>query len=113
MKLLFDQNISHKVLKHLPEQFSNSTSVKDEGLIHYSDKQIWEFAKINDYIIVTQDSDFNDINLLYGIPPKIIWIRTRNTKTTEIAEILTIKISKIEDFVSDKTYGCLEIYSGK
>ena len=32
MKLLFDQNISHKILKFIPELFNGSTTVKHEGL---------------------------------------------------------------------------------
>ena len=80
MRLLFDQNISHKVLQYLPDSFSGSTSVKKEGLINSTDLQVWEFAKKHDYIIVTQDSDFNDLNSLLGFPPKVIWVRTGNLK---------------------------------
>ncbi|WP_367241693.1 DUF5615 family PIN-like protein [uncultured Fluviicola sp.] len=81
MKLIFDQNISHRILKILSGHFTGSTSVKTENLIDSSDKAIWEFAKKSNYIIVTQDSDFNDLNSLYGFPPKIIWIRTGNLRT--------------------------------
>jgi len=53
MRLSLDQNISHKVLHYLPDQFIGSTSVKKEGLINSSDKEIWEFAKKKDFVIVT------------------------------------------------------------
>lgn len=72
MKFLFDQNISHRILKLIPEKYSGSTTVKNEGLTNVPDREIWEFAKLNGYIIVTQDSDFNDLNTLYGFPPKIV-----------------------------------------
>ena len=62
MRYLFDQNISHRILKLIPETYSESKSVKKEGLINASDKEIWEFAKANNYIIATHDSDFNDLN---------------------------------------------------
>ena len=81
MRFFFDQNISHNVLKLLPENYSASTSVKKEGLINASDREIGDYAKTEAYIIVTQDSDFNDLNSLYGVPPKIIWIRIGNIKT--------------------------------
>lgn len=109
MRFLFDQNISHRILKKLPEEFSDSTSVKQAGLINATDRQVWEFAKKNEYIIVTQDSDFNDLNSLFGFPPKIIWIRSGNLKTKEILNILIDHVGDIEKFVSDDKLGCFEI----
>jgi predicted nuclease of predicted toxin-antitoxin system len=109
MRFLFDQNISHRILLSLPDKFIGSTHVKNEGLINYPDYQIWEFAKIQDYIIVTQDSDFNDLNSLFGFPPKIIWIRTGNLKTQAILDILIEYFNDIEKFIEDKNYGCFEI----
>ena len=81
MRLLFDQNISHRILKLLSPQFLESSTVKAEGLINASDLEILEFAKHNNFTIVTQDSDFNDLNILKGFPPKVIWIRTGNIST--------------------------------
>jgi predicted nuclease of predicted toxin-antitoxin system len=109
MKFLFDQNISHRILSLLPEQFSGSTSVKKEGLINAYDKQIWDFARLNNYIIVTQDSDFNDLSTLFGFPPKIIWIRTGNLKTKAILDILIDNYSDLQKFKSDSELGCFEI----
>jgi predicted nuclease of predicted toxin-antitoxin system len=109
MRFLFDQNISQSILRLLPEDFDGSTHVNQEGLMNSPDIQIWEFAKKNDYCIVTQDSDFNSLNSLYGFSPKIIWIRTGNIKTQLIAEILIESYSEIEKFIEDKNYGCFEI----
>ena len=47
MKLLFDQNISYRILNLLSNDFSGSTHVKKEGLVNESDRVIWEFAKTN------------------------------------------------------------------
>jgi len=109
MRFLFDQNISHRILKQLPERFSDSTSVKQAGLINATDRQVWDFARKDGYIIVTQDSDFNDLNSLYGFPPKIIWIRSGNLKTKEILKILIDHAGDIEKFASDNMLGCFEI----
>ena len=113
MRLLLDQNISHKVIQYLPDQFKGSTSVKKEGLINLPDKEIWEFAKENDFIIVTQDSDFNNLNSLYGFPPKVIWIRTGNLKKMEIVNVLIDYTKDIEGFLTNENYGCLEIVNIK
>ena len=112
MKLLFDQNISFRVLKKLDKIFSGSEQVKDLGLQDFSDKQIWNYAKENNFSIVTFDSDFFDLANLYGHPPKIIWLRTGNRKTNEIAELLVSKSEIILDFLSNPIYkelSCIEI----
>jgi predicted nuclease of predicted toxin-antitoxin system len=80
-----------------------------EGLINSSDRIIWEFAKKNGFIVVTQDSDFNELNSLLGFPPKIIWIRTGNLKTQIIIDMLIDNYLEILKFVEDINYGCFEI----
>ena len=109
MRFLFDQNISHRILSKLPDQFKDSTSVKKEQLMNAPDLTIWEFAKNNNYIIVTQDSDFNDLTALYGFPPKIIWIRSGNLKTEDISNLLISNEESIQAFMNDKILGCFEI----
>lgn len=113
MKLLFDQNISHRILKILSNDFEESTTVKNENLIDCTDKAIWAFAKKSNYTIVTQDSDFNDLNLLNGFPPKIIWIRAGNLKTEELANILKNHLEELKDFESNQNFGCFEILAIK
>jgi predicted nuclease of predicted toxin-antitoxin system len=70
-------------------------------------------AKLNDFIIVTQDVDFDDLNSLYGFPPKIIWIRTGNLKTHAIADILNDYSDEINRFVENPDFGCFEIFKFK
>ncbi len=110
MRFLFDQNISHRILKLIPEKYFESITVKKEGLLNAEDRQIWDFAKQHNYIIVTQDSDFNNLTSLYGFPPKIIWIRTGNLNTQTIANILIEYSIEIEKFVANQQYGCFEIF---
>ena len=109
MRLLFDQNVSHRILKLLPEFYVDSSTVKKENLIDSSDRKIWEYAKSFDFTIVTQDSDFNDLIALNGFPPKVIWIRSGNLRTEQIAEILTIYSKEISEFIEDDSHGCFEI----
>lgn len=113
MKLLFDQNMPYKILQYLPDQFADSRHVKSEGLINAADRQIWEFAKENDFTIVTQDSDFDELNSLLGFPPKIIWIRTGNLNTNELINLLIDSYLDFQNFGDDNNYGCLEIVRKK
>jgi len=70
MKLLFDQNISHRILAYVNAEFPDSSSVKSEGLINAQDLKIWDFARKSEYAIVSQDADFFAIQTLHGYPPK-------------------------------------------
>ncbi len=73
-----------------------------------SDLQFWEYANLHQFIIVTQDSDFNDIFLLKGFPPKILWFKTGNLRTEELSFILINQQSDIRDFSYSDDLGCLE-----
>jgi predicted nuclease of predicted toxin-antitoxin system len=78
MKLLFDQNISHRIIPNIQDIFPNAMQVRELGLENLADKEIWDYAKKNEFVIVTFDMDFYDLSVIWGNPPKIIWIRTFN-----------------------------------
>jgi len=112
MRLLFDQNISFRIVNKLNDTFPDCKHVSQVGLMDCEDSDIWLFARNQNYIIVTFDSDFYDISLINGLPPKIIWIRTGNLTTNEIAELLKKNKEIIDDFINNpeqKDLTCLEI----
>jgi len=109
MKLLFDQNISFRIVKLLSTVFPNSTQVRLAGLEDATDIAIWEYAKANNFVIVTFDADFYDISLLRNHPPKIVWLRAGNLSTQEIAYLLTVHFDILTDFYSSSELSCLEL----
>ena len=77
------------------------------------DTDIWEYARKNQYSIVTFDADFYDISIIYGHPPKIIWIREGNLSTAEIAGLIRQNKDVIREFLENKDYegiSCIEIH---
>ena len=58
MKLLFDQNLSPNLVNLLADLFPNSTHVQDAGLDAVEDTELWDYARNNDYLIVSKDADF-------------------------------------------------------
>jgi len=110
MKLLLDQNISRKLVKELEDLFPKSNHVYLLGLHQVSDKEIWDYAGDNSFTIVTQDSDFNERSIIYGYPPKVIWLRTGNTSTQNIKRLLEKHRRDIFLFENDKSLSCLQIY---
>ena len=112
MKLLFDQNISFRVVQRLADVFPLARHVKDFGLQNATDRKILEFAGSEGYDLVTFDADFFDMVTLSGVPPKIIWVRTGNTSSGELAEILRNHAISIRRFLEDEDHKnliCLEI----
>ncbi len=110
MKLLFDQNISRQLVKELDDLFPASNHVYLLGLHTASDEEVWNYARNNDFTIVTQDSDFNERSLVYDYPPKVIWLRTGNTTTANIKYLLKEHSQEILLFEKDSNLGCLQIY---
>ena len=86
--LLFDQNLSYKLVHRLEDLYPGSTHVKAENLDKASDTEVWSFASKNGFTIVSQDGDFFDLGVLKGAPPKVIWLRCGNTSTSNIETIL-------------------------
>ena len=110
MKLLLDHHLSHKLVERLAEVFPDSTQTHLLRLAKADDNVIWDYAKQNGFTIVTLDADYYDMSLLRGHPPKLIWLRCGNQKTTSIEKLLRDESSRILEFEKDGAVGCLEIY---
>jgi len=82
MKLRFDENLPPALVGALPSSFPESQHVDRCGLGAKDDGVIWDYAKANGFVIVTNDSDFEERGVLRGAPPKVIWLRTGNCTTT-------------------------------
>ena len=108
MKLLFDQNISFRLIKRINDLFPGSKQVRELELENSTDVEIFDFAKRNYFAIVTFDSDFCDLNIIRAYPPKIIWIRTGNMSTKTLENLLRKKGDLIKLFLTED-YGCLEL----
>jgi predicted nuclease of predicted toxin-antitoxin system len=112
MKLLFDQNISYKIEKKISLLFSKSKHISSLGLINKDDIEIWNFAKKENFTIVTFDSDFFDISIINGCPPKIIYVRKGNLTTNKLLALLEEKHLIIRNFITNpekQDIACLEI----
>lgn len=101
MKLLFDQNLSPRLVDALTHLFPGSTHVRDVALARADDMTVWEFAAQHGYAIVSKDSDFRQLSFLQGAPPKVIWIRRGNCTTREIEHILRLRHRDILTFDED------------
>ena len=112
MKLLLDENLSRRLVPFLQGEYPGSMQIALMGMEQASDREVWEYAKAGEFVIVTRDSDYYDFSTLYGQPPKIVWLRTGNqTKATTLSILLNHK-GTIEQALLKENKACIEIFEG-
>jgi predicted nuclease of predicted toxin-antitoxin system len=88
MKLLLDENLSRRLVPFLQNAYPGSSQVVLLGMESASDRDIWRTAKENDFVVVTRDADFEELSVVLGQPPKIIWLKVKNQTRAAILKIL-------------------------
>lgn len=112
MNLLLDANLSFRMKPVLKQHFSECFHVDSIGLgVPAKDTEIWEFAKSNDLIIVTNDEDFIDFVNVKGFPPKVVLLKTGNQSRLYITNLLIQRKDEILALYNSSEYGMLEIVS--
>lgn len=101
MKLLFDENLSHRLVPQILDLFPGSVHVSSLGLIQVPDTEIWAFAERNDFCIVSADADFYELATRSGPPPKVIWLRGCDYPSSVAEELLRSQAIRIMEFLQD------------
>ena len=110
MKLLFDHNLSHRLVPRLADIFPDSTQTKLLGFNRAVDALIWEHARANGFVVVTLDKDFADLSFIRGAPPKVIWLRCGNSTVAKVEQLLRLNLQAIHEFESKQDSNLLEIW---
>ena len=88
MKLLLDENLSQRLVPLLQADYPGSNQVVLLGMESASDAEVWQKAKDDGYVIVTRDSDFQELSLVWGHPPKVIRLKTFNQSRAATLRVL-------------------------
>jgi predicted nuclease of predicted toxin-antitoxin system len=107
MKLLFDENLSPRLVESLRDLYPGSDHVHNLNLGGAQDSEVWDYAKLNGFAIVSKDSDFAARSVLENNPPKIIWIRLGNCSTDDVESLLRSTFEKIRGFLEEDEETCL------
>ena len=107
MKLLFDENLSRKLVVRLAELYPESAHVAEADLLESPDREIGEFAKAGNFVIVSTDSDFYELATTIGPPPKVVWLRRWTHPTRDAERVLRREAVRITEFVADPELGVL------
>jgi predicted nuclease of predicted toxin-antitoxin system len=110
LKLLFDHNLSPRLVQSLADLFPDSSHVYWLGLDQADDRRVRDCALQNDFIIVTKDADYSELCWWLGFPPKVVWIRRGNCKTAAIADILRDHFDQIKAMNEDQTTGIIMLF---
>jgi predicted nuclease of predicted toxin-antitoxin system len=99
MKLLFDENLSFRLVEAIAQLFPGSIHITRSGLARgTADRAIWEYAKQKGFAIVTADSDFVALANTLSHPPKVILLENCDYPTDIAARILITNTLRISDF---------------
>jgi predicted nuclease of predicted toxin-antitoxin system len=107
MKLLFDQNLSPKLVQKLADLFPGSIHTEPLGCGLDSDSGIWDFAKSEGFTIVTKDGDFADILSARGFPPKVVLVQLGNCSTDAVEAALRSDQNAIKELDVRRDKGLL------
>jgi predicted nuclease of predicted toxin-antitoxin system len=101
VKLLFDHNLSYRLVSALQREYPDSQHVRNVGLNEASDEAVWRYAVQQGFAIVTKDADFHQRSFLFGAPPKVVWVRCGNASTSAIEQLLRNRHSHLLRFSVD------------
>lgn len=101
MKLLFDENLSPRLVELLAVDFPDCTHIELLGMRGAADIAVWDFARENGYAIVSKDNDFRQRAFLHGSPPKVVWLSVGNAGTNVIATLIRAGSQRLRAFDLD------------
>jgi predicted nuclease of predicted toxin-antitoxin system len=101
MKLLFDENLSFRLVMALADIYPGSTHVREAGLLGASDQHVWNHAAEHGFLLASKDADFYERSMVFGSPPKIIWLRIGNCAVNETVALLRNQYIVVRHFAED------------
>jgi predicted nuclease of predicted toxin-antitoxin system len=107
VKLLLDENLSPRLVDLLSDLYPGSDHVHNLNLGGANDSEVWDYAKLHGFAIVSKDSDFAERSVLESDPPKIIWVRLGNCSTEEVEKLLRSAHQMIRGFLEEDEETCL------
>jgi len=110
VKLLFDENLSPRLVEALKDVHPNSVHVHDCGLGSAGDDAVWQYAKDHGFTIVSKDSDVQERSVLRGFPPKVMWLRATNCTTEDVAKLLRSGQPVVSRFINEDKESCLLLW---
>ena len=109
MSLLFDQNLSWRLVGLLAAEYPGSEQIVTARLSGADDRAVWAYAASKGLAVVTKDSDFSDVSALLGAPPKLVWLHVGNGPTRDVEKLLRHRQADVAAFLANPNATILEL----
>jgi predicted nuclease of predicted toxin-antitoxin system len=98
VKLLFDENLSPRLVSALGDLWPGSAHAESITMRGATDEALSFFARAHGFTLVSKDDDFRSLALVRAAPPKVIWLQIGNAPTSKVADLLCASASALEAF---------------
>jgi predicted nuclease of predicted toxin-antitoxin system len=102
VKLPFDHNLSPTLVREFASDFPGSQHVFKLGMAESDDSLIWDYARSNDFAIVSKDWDFVLRSMLQGSPPKVIYVQLGNCPSAKVIATVRENIELVRGLAEAK-----------
>lgn len=109
MRLLFDEQLSHRLPRLLAACYPDSLHVGGLDLGGAPDIILWQAAVVHGFVLVTKDEDFHRLSVIHGAPPKVVWLRLGNCTTQDIVDLLRKHVEDVRQFAVQDEAAFLEL----
>ena len=96
MKFLVDNQLPAALARFLSSRGIDCEHVVDVDLGSATDATIWDYASLNDCVVITKDEDFLYLANSGLSHARLIWIRFGNCRTKVLLESVALLWPKIE-----------------
>lgn len=70
---------------------------------------MWQFAKEHGFVIVTRDANFEELSLVWGKPPQVIWLKTSNLSRAATLQLPLANQPMIDHALNGPRQACVEV----
>ena len=109
MSFLIDHKLSPRLVDHLGDRYPGTVHTRDLGFERIPDMEVWRHAAAQGHHILTKDTDFEQLSMLHGAPPKVVWLRVGNASTQAVITLLDRHQQEIADLLEDEERSLLAL----
>ena len=93
MTLWLDAQLPPQIASWIQQSLEiNAIALRDIGLRDATDRAVFDAAKNANAVLISKDSDFVELVMRLGAPPKLIWLTCGNVSNTALQELFSAKL---------------------